>query len=202
MMQLAHYTRAMLPEPFTVLGCRLKPFCLGHYFLMNRFDCAFASDGINNTCGIVDLLLAVTICSRTSDEFIAFVSDDKAFNAYMKKWSKHIQRSIVQNKLNFMESVLLFQKYMRDGVRLPAIDNENNDSNTKVSGAHWSQSVLSVLMSEYGCSEKEALNMPLSKALSDYCKFLEKNGSITFTSDEDLADIEAQRKALGIHGDE
>jgi hypothetical protein len=79
-----------LPNPYTILGVKLEPYSLGHYLIMQRFDCAFVSDDTNRCGGIEDLLLGIAICSRTYDDFLAFIRDDAKFDAWMKAWREHI----------------------------------------------------------------------------------------------------------------
>lgn len=195
MTQLDNYVRAAIPDPYTILGVRLKPFCLGHYFLMQRFDCAFATDAKETEGGILDLLLGVAICSRSYEEFLDFIADDDAFNTWMKKWSAYITKEIKHNrKFNFLHKMIMFQEYMKNGVIIPQFFEEEEAQDAKTSGAHWTQSVLLVMTSELGYTHTEALNAPLSKVLADYFKFAEKSGMVSLMSDEELAMIESNKE--------
>ena len=82
---------------------------------------------------------------------------------------------------------------MKNGVVTPKFFNVD-EGDAKTSGAHWSQSVQSVLMSELGYGSSEVLNMPLSKALSDYYKWAEKSGMVALMTDDELADVEELEK--------
>jgi hypothetical protein len=54
-----------------ILGLELRPFCLGHYFLMEKYKCAFISE-VGGEVGFSDLLIGLLICSRTYEEFLEF----------------------------------------------------------------------------------------------------------------------------------
>lgn len=187
------YTRACVPDTPTILGVKLRPFSLGHYFLFNRYDCGYVKSKEEDG-GIIDLFLGVAICSRTYEDFLEFANDEKSFNEYMKVWGEEITRRIKEDKeFNFVHKMMDFQDYMRNAIVIPKFFYNKNDG--KESGAHWSVSLLNALVSECGYTQSEALNAPLSKALFDYYKHLENNGVISLMGDDELqllAEMEAQ----------
>jgi hypothetical protein len=197
MRAIESYVRATLPEPYTILGLRLKAFCLGHYFLMRRFDCAFSDDNPEGRGGVADLLLGLCICSRTYQEFLEFIEDPGAFEGWLNHWGREVKRAIKRDKhFNMFEKFLSFRRYMNEGTQVPKYWEGDNSGEAASSGAHWSQSVLLVLTGELGYSQNEALNLPLSKALADYFKFAERNGLVTLMSDEEVSLIEAREKEI------
>lgn len=68
-MELQNYINSAIPAPVTILGITLKPLCLGHIRCMARYGCGYAKEGEEVNVGIDDLLLALSICSRTEEEF-------------------------------------------------------------------------------------------------------------------------------------
>jgi len=78
----ASYHDAAFPEPWQVLGLRLRPFSLGHYLKLRRLGCAFVADDTQRAT-IGDLLLGVIVCSMptnpdpTQDPFWNWVGRDK-----------------------------------------------------------------------------------------------------------------------------
>jgi hypothetical protein len=194
MTQLDFFVRASVPDPYTILGVKLRPFSLGHFFLMRRFDCAFSAEN-QSSGGILDLLLGIAICSHTYDGFLEFIQDDKAFTEWMQHWQKHIATLIETDKdFNFLHKMMDFESYMKDGVQLPKFSTEPTSHDTKHSGAHWTQIVLGVIMSEYGYDYDRAINMPLSRALADYYKVMEKHGVVTLLTDEEIQMLEEAEK--------
>ena len=165
---------------------------------MHRFECAFASENIQKKdmeAVVVDLLLAVAICARTYDEFLDFIANGDEFNKWVKEWSGRINKSIKSDQhFNFLHEMMLFEKYMQSSVVVPHFFQEDSKGESKVSGAHWTQSVLQILTAELGYTHSEAINMPISKALADYFKFLERNGHITLMTDDQLEALEAVKE--------
>lgn len=189
--QLDHYVKSAIPEPYTILGVRLRPFSLGSYFLMERFDVGFVDDNKERIGGIPDLLLAIAICSRTYEEFLEFINDEPSFNKWAKDWGKQVKKQSKKDKnFNLLYKFMLFENYMKEGIQVPKYFEGENANEGDPSGAHWTQSVLLILTSELGYSYSEALNMPLSKALADYYKWAENNGSVTLMNDEELEIVE------------
>jgi hypothetical protein len=189
--QLQSYTEALIPTPYTILGIPLRPLSLGHIFLMKRFDCKFASENPDEKGGIDDLLLGIAICSREFDEFLEFIQNPKEFHAWAKKWGKLLHKQLKKkNEFELVSKFYLFKEYLKDGIFIPKYWEMDNNEDSMSSGTHWTQTVLHALMSELGYSQKEALNIPISRALADYFRHLERNGLITLMTDDELNLIE------------
>jgi hypothetical protein len=185
--QLDNYVKALIPEPFTILGVELKPFCLGHIFLMRRFDCKFSSDDPTALGGIDDLILGIAICSRTYEEFLEFINTPDEFLYWCREWGKAIRKHIKKNKsFSIIQQFTLFKEYMKSGVVTPKYWETQSTDDAMQSGAHWTHSVLTTLTSDLGYTQTEALNVSVAKALSDYYKHLERNGVVNLMSDEEL----------------
>jgi hypothetical protein len=184
--QLENYTKALIPEPYVVLGVELKPLCLGHIFLMQRFGCGFSSEDPDTMGGIDDLILGVTICSRTYEEFLEFINDGEEFKAWTNKWGKSIRKQAKQKGFDLFSKFSLFKEYLKSGVIIPKYWELEMSEKREQSGTHWTHSVLNTLTSELGYSQSEALNVSVARALQDYFRHLEKCGAITIMTDEDL----------------
>jgi hypothetical protein len=190
-MSLARYIDACLPDSYTILGVRLKSLCLAHVFLMKKENCKYASDDEDATASIDDLLLAISICSRTYEEYLEFI-EGAHVHKWFSDWGKYVQNQIDTDPLfNMFEKFELFNKYRRAGMRVPPI--WDVDSNGDSSGVHWSQAVLQVLMSKLGYTESQAYNMPLAKALYECFQCL----GVEFMTDEQLTEaVEKQGGAV------
>lgn len=196
--QLDHYVKSAIPEPYTILGVRLRPFSLGSYFLMERFDVGFIDEDVDRVGGIPDLLLAIAICSRTYEEFLEFIDNEKEFNKWTKTWGKQVNKQAKTDKnFNLLYKFMDFEKYMKDGVRVPKYFEGDADGDGKSSGAHWTQCLLLTLTSELGYTQTEALNMPVSKALADYFKWAETKGMVSLMDDDELEMVEEMEKVNG-----
>ena len=179
------YANAFVPEPFRILGLRLKPFSLGHYLLLRRFNCAFVQDEPGSAT-VDDLVLGVLICSLSQSAFLQFI-EQKDFLKQMAAWGKKF------GSVDFKEKADLFQQYLRQGLSEPDyITLRGTDS----PGGDWAQSLKLTLTSKLGHTEAEAMDMPLSQALADYYKLAENEGVIRLITPEERAAGDANAAAF------
>lgn len=202
-----NFFSAACPEPWQVLGVKLRPFSLGHYIKMARLDCAFVSETAR-TATLPDLLLGVIVCSMPTevdqehDPFWRWLGRRRGgwrweayrlgkwfvrkpaaspaeYDAYL--WGKRI------GGVDLAEKVKLFSDYMESCSAMPPYVEEGCGGAGKISGAHWTQSVLSSLVSRCGYNMREALNVPLSLALADFIKQAETDGAVRILPGEAVA---------------
>jgi hypothetical protein len=172
-MNAAAYPLAAIPEPYQILGLKLKPYCLGHYFLLSRFGVAFASDD-ETEADLNDLLMGCLICSHTYEGFLDFL-ESPDFKKQIQDWGK-----VIGLDFDLSEKVALFNKYISDACHQPTVIYEGESSQ---SGAHWSQ-VLKCALIASGYDETTALNMPLAQAFADFYRNAETDGSVTIVTPE------------------
>jgi hypothetical protein len=195
----AAYFSAAVPEPFRVLGLTLRPLSLGRYRLLQRFECAFVADGAASA-DMPDLLIGVLICSMRCDEFLTwanspdFAKDVRAWSARISPWpwvsrlpgmGKWWRRN---HSFDALEKLQLFRRYVEEGSRVPKFWDEG--SGGQGSGAHWAQGVEVALRAEVGWTKEEIDEEPLSKAMADYCKWLEAGGQIRLMTEAEIQQIE------------
>lgn len=178
-MSAADYFTAAIPEPIQILGLRLKPFCLGHYFLMRRFGVAFASDDGANA-EFDDLIFGVLICSMSYESFFEFMENDPRLQ--ISEWAAKLglDVTIPGFGIELPEKVKLFNEYLAKAYVQPVVIYESDNSN---SGAHWSQVLKCSLISQCGYNTSEAMNLPLPQAFADFYKNAENNGVLTIADD-------------------
>lgn len=167
-MGAAAYPKAAIPEPFQILGLRLKPFCLGHYLLMERFGCAFVAAD-SRTAELDDLVLGVLICSMAYGEFLEFIQGAD-WPEEVKAWGGKA------HLFDLNEKVKLLQEYIRLATEQPVVIYERD---TEPSGSHWSQALKLTLTGALGYTADQALNLPLSQAFADFYKHAENLGVVT-----------------------
>jgi hypothetical protein len=168
------YSAAAIPEPFQILGLRLRPFCLGHYWLMERFNLAFVA-AEKKEVTLSDLTMAVLICSMTYEDFLEFI-DEADWMTKIKAWGESC------GGFDIYEKIALFEKYISNALQQPDVVFEGE---TKESGAHWSQALFSALTGNCGYTAVEARNMPLGQAFMDFFKVAEQSGVIRILSREE-----------------
>lgn len=193
-----NFFAAAYPEPWQVLGVKLRPFSLGHYLKLSRLGCAFVSDK-EQTATLSDLLLGVVVCSMptTVDQdqdpfwrwlgrrsggirwqvYRAFqwlrrkpVASPAEYDAFV--WGRKV------GEIDLGQKVRMFADYMDQCSSAPPYVEEHQSSPPKASGAHWTQAVLSSLVSKCGYTMQEALNVPVSRALADFIKQAETDGAV------------------------
>ncbi len=201
--QLEHYAKTVIPEPYTILGVKLHPLSLGHLILMKRFNCAFGADEIDRSGTLLDLLIAIAICGRKYEEFIEWFANEKERDDWLNKWYKSITKEAKKNEHWYLVNKFsMFNMYRKENISIPLYFEGEENENDRESGAHWIQNVISTLTMKGRCSEKEVMDIPVSKALADYFKILENEGRITLMQDWELeaaekAEKEAKEKVNG-----
>lgn len=182
-MKFETYAKNCIPTKWTILGLTLKSLSLGHYILMRRLGCRYASDE-NTEVDIGDLILGVLICSMSYEEFLEFM-DDKNFTKEIAKWGKHCKKKIKKDKnFNLFEKFVMFRKYLNEGIETPLYW-EGENAQGKSSGCHWALNLHNVLVGELGFTNTETLNMPLTLAFSHFFRYLESNGVIELMKDDE-----------------
>ncbi len=212
--------RATQPEPYRILGLRLKPFSLGHFLILSRHGCSFVAPGAA-TATRQDLVFACLICSMDYDEFNEWQGQSpmtiwKQFKTFLSfvvlghpllglKLAKECSATnadIIEwgNKVGVFDlpsKVALFQKYLAEHSASPKYWIEK--PNAEEGGSHWSQNVLLTLTGELGFSQSQALNMPLREALLHFFKHAETLGVVKLMSEDEIEHAENMDKeaALG-----
>lgn len=202
----AAYFTAAVPEPYRILGLRLKPLSLGRYRLLQRFDVAFVADEAK-TAGPADLILGLFICSMEVEEFLAWANSNR-FQKEAAKWGRKVFSSPIIGRIpfigkswrkkyspEFFQKFALFKRYIEEGSVLPSFWDERGGGQSSSAG-HWAQNVEVVLRSELGWTGEEVNEQPLTKALSDYFKFAESQGLVRLISDEEKLQGEENAKIL------
>jgi len=179
MKHAADYFTATMPEPWQILGLRLRPFSLGHYKLLRRFGCAFVSD-TEQQAKLSDLIIGVLCCSMTPKEFVSFM-DSPTFEDDCKSWGKKVGIFDIPSKAQ------LFSDYIAAHSVVPKYWEEEKGGS---SGAHWAQCLEVTLRGKLNWTSDEIDSEPLSKAFADYFKHAENEGSIKLMTPDEIAFIE------------
>lgn len=177
---LAEYARAAIPEPFQILGLRLRPFALGHYLLFQRFA---LQPHLRD-----DLILAVLICSMSAADFLRFLEQTN-WHRQVQQWGRRI------GLFDLEEKARLFQSYLDAGIKEPDYITLNAGDES----GDWAQNLKMTLTMRLNYTEAQILAMPLAEALADYYRLAETDGIIRLLTAEDRAMAEANAAALAQH---
>jgi hypothetical protein len=112
----ADFYDALLAEPATVLGRRLRPLCVGHVALLEAIESPVIS---GKPCYLADLLIAVGICERTFAEGREWLGTLNSQARFFKKWGKKV------SPLSYQEAMRLFDDYLASGHKTPPLKHES-----------------------------------------------------------------------------
>jgi len=176
------FFQAAIPEPVTLLGQKLEPFSIGHWILLERFDCSYIKGG---DATIPDLMLGVLICCHKYDEFLE-LSHGQSIYDLSKKWTKRI------GNFDFVEKSKAFTEYIDDAVSSSPkywVEESSKSNSSKRSGAPYVQTIKTFLLSKTNLTEQEILNRPFGQSVWDMTTVLEIEGSLRINSkaDDDAA---------------
>lgn len=195
----AAYLQAAVPKPFTILGKRMHPFCLGHDLLFQRFNVGF-SPSVPAQPTYEDLIFSTLICSREATEAMR-IFESRYSLLKIKLWGWRAGAFDVVGKLQ------LFQEFINDHAQIPdIIVIERNNGDFTDTGTPTIQAVKVSLMANLGMSESEALNTPYSLAFWNHYAWAEARGAIQIVDDKErerqaeakahLAKIEEMRRKV------
>jgi hypothetical protein len=174
----AAFQQAALPEPFTVLGKKLKPFTLGHDILLGVFESGFCRD-VKTAPTCEDLLISTWICSFQNYQAVWEQLQNPALGKVLRKWGKSC------GYFDVGEAFIAFSKYIHSHTLEPNYWVEDSGRGGRASDMPFSQFLKVTLMREFGMKEQEALDTPFAQAHWNYLTFLESNGGIRFMADAD-----------------
>ena len=186
MANAADHVAAILPEPFTVLGQKLKPLTLGHCFWLERLDCKEVST-------LPDLICAVLVCSSDWEKFDRSISG-RFFPVKMRLWQWRLSWRWRKDKAGPLKAIKVFNDYVAEACTPP--DVFQSDKAGGSIGTPWFYHLKTVLQSKLGYSRKDALSLTMREAIYDYYSQAEINGTIELVSEQDR---EMQRIAIANH---
>src|SRR5438477_6397465 len=153
----ADYLRALFPDRYGVAGVWLKPYSLGHVFLLERIGSPFV-DFDRDPC-LGDLRVALALCKRTYPEALRWLQSKSS------GWRMPLKFCSQQT---FLDGVAQFVDYICKSFTRP----ECWHGTGRQQGTPFFQSVKLTLMM-LGKTELESLSCPLSKAIWDYTAYWE-----------------------------
>lgn len=190
-----------MPDTHVVCGVALKPFCIGHWLHLNRFEVSFVNaEAKEHTLG--DLVLSVMVCAESHESFTQGLTSGR-IDRVAARWGRRLSggwtgrlRRWLRQKLtkriptpdeiigfNFFDECDKFARYLSDHGATPLVVNDwsrpTSVALVKSGGKLYAPELmvlLNLLTSELGIPEKEALNMPLPKARWTWAIHAESKG--------------------------
>ena len=208
-MDSAGFYRAAIPEPWVIMGLRLRPFSLGHLILLHRVDSAFVRGG---TPDFEDLALSVYLCAHTYEDGLDALSDPRV-PGFMARWAKRLTAPTWRHRLpKWMPFAKApkpldmdghcdnFRQYLSDAFAQPTFSFDPNK--TRSISAPGPAVLHSTLLFGTGLSESEILNRPYALSVYDWLTRKNMEGHIEFIDQEEIDKSMEVAKALHnrIHG--
>lgn len=186
----AEYFNAAIPEPWTILGLRLRPFGGGHLLLLQRLESGFVCGG---NVDLADLVTSVFICSRTFEQARDALQDEdlpKIINRWHRKligpwWNPTI--------VNFPSKIGMFQEYITEGCRVPEYTSRGDGGSINVPTVQF---VKAFLMTKTSIGESEFYNRPWALSMWDVLTIQAMEGQITLTDENAIRDAQAVANRL------
>jgi len=171
----------LTPEPFTILGVRLRPLSLGHLIWLERL-------GLDDVESMGHLALAVLVCSHKYEDIPAAL-DDRWLNFKMMLWRTW------HRKADEAKTVALFADYIATHTVRPKVSVKEGQGGGE-GGAPFLLHVKIVLQSKLNYTPSEAMNCPFNQAALEYYAFAELEGGLTISDEKKDAEMQAQADAL------
>lgn len=214
------YCQRIIPKVPTILGMKLLPLSLGHLLILQSENSIFLNEDFSQVKSdydlIVELVLALMVCSATYDE-IQIEKHNGTFQANAKEYITKLcgdldielnksfkadfKRILRKHKLikskyfNLNYQIRMFLDYLRDGQYYRKFEmadsNENDVCNNPIEGE---ESIKDILMSETTYTRKEILELPFNEIISAYQNYSYRQGVITIQS---KAEFELKQKLKG-----
>ncbi len=165
-MSADQFFRAAIPEPFTVLGLKLRPFSAGHIILLHRIESAFVIGGPQL---LPDLISSVFLCSLNFRDGWDSL-DNRAVDKFMRKWQRKI------GHFDFLDKCKLFARYIAEGSEEPGWQSPEGGGTID---APKVQVVRCALLSKTNITEAEFLDRPWGLSLWDYYTLYALEGAVT-----------------------
>lgn len=186
------YCRAALPDPVTIIGLRLRPFCIGHAVLLQRLSNPF---WVSGQADVDDLVMAAMICSGTYEDGLAKITKGPGFITQCHLAGVRALLRVSPQRFNIR--VGLMASYVRDATSAgPDVWEDAAEDPRRSAGMQPLVSSYMALMRS-GLSSTEAMNLPLGQALwlvvADACT----HGRARVVSDNDRKMAEMAAK-LGL----
>jgi hypothetical protein len=200
-----------------LLGVKLRPLSLGAVIHLQDKESIFISpvktpllatdhkQSLANLTNVVnELIVALTICSLTYEEFNdllndhLWVDDEQEYismTEYMDRWNESVKTLLKNDSVNIIQSINMFNKYLENGYKKPECESVNQGGPDIINTCDWMTTLVETLTTEKNITTKEVLDQPLKLTFLQFYKIGEKNGCIHFMTDDEL-----QMRELAVKG--
>lgn len=191
------YTDAVIPHKFVICGLTMRPFCLGHYMLLEYMQNPMINPekvDIEMNDGLHWFFMALIICSLTYEDGIKLLSSEEDFKSVSKQFFDNLKKDMDIQGWNIFTKLNTFRDYVRYYLEMPIYTEESQTSEpTTPSGTDWKQNMF-LIFKKLGYDESDILNMNLKKLFYEWCSYAEGEGAIKVMNKVDLEQLKQLRK--------
>lgn len=168
-----NYLLSEIPVPWTIMGRELKPFSIGHWIALQRWDCWPPKDE-------EQFILGIILCSKSWADGLSWVSSrfrsmlDLLFIRWRIKKIGVIKRQRIWRTFN----LYLEEHFFEPGF----IPSGESGATTLPTPLH----IKARLMSEFGVSEEAVMDYPLRRAIMLIRASQEAKGQITVIDQHEM----------------
>lgn len=206
------FLKAAVPEPFIVLGLRLRPLSIGHLVLMQWSGLSFMRED-NSKPNLDDLIIGCLICSMRFRQYQEFLQSPdiasvltrlgrRALFEPKRGWSRLAFWRKAKPALRVQERFELFDKYLADGMDIPQFELPNSAAQSMIIGSPWLQCLRIMLMTKFHMPAEETWDYPYRQAVWDVCTARESDGALSIIGENSSPEHDAAVAAMEELNDE
>ena len=191
------FSDAVLPDKFVICGVELRPFCLGHFILLEHLNNPILNQEATDIAledGMYWFFLALLVCSFTYDDAVELLNNEDEFKRISDQFFTNLTRNLeVEADWNIFSKMQLFKNYLRYYMDMPIYTEETSADVTTPSGTDWKQNLF-LIFKKLGYKEKDILNMNMKKMFFEWCSYAEAEGAIKVMNRMDIDRLQQLRK--------
>lgn len=178
------YAKAVLPEPYIVLGRRLTHYTIGHHVCLTRIESPILQGG-DVMLTAADVILGTMICSQTwreNQDMLAWDMDE-AIRRFMHRdlfWWWSIRR------IDWKRTIAMFIEWYQGASAIPVTYTE---AGAKSASAPWIETTYAILAKHFAYTFDETMDMPIGLAVYRTIAVTEGHGGTTRLETDDERDL-------------
>lgn len=192
------FADAILPQKFVICGVELRPFCLGHYILLEHIQNPILS--LDESASTMEdalywFFLALMICAVSYDDAVLILNDDKQLAELSRVFFGNLEKQMeIEKGWNFFAKMSLFKDYVKYYMDMPIYTEEISNDQTTPSGTDWKTNIF-LIFKKLGYKENEILNMNMKKLFITWASYAEGEGALKVMNRIDLEALARMRSA-------
>lgn len=186
-----NFAESICPKHFDVCGWQLKPFCLGHFLLLERIKSPVVNVNEEKTLPIETFQLsvkeqyqkltsfftAVLICAMDYELGEKALRDDVLMEKVAKQFMEVVMQDMKRANWNYPREFYVFKQYIKYSFNIPPFQLKRRQPKYP-SGTNWKDALYGVFK-KLGYTERDILNMPLNRLFQEWTIEGESNGVLT-----------------------